>query len=88
MLVSMPEHAQAMNKARSGAERYGQLCIMQTRFPQTPMILQILSVVWRSTRTCGVKLEVFHDPTFSDVSNECRAFDVDVGGFLCTSHWH
>ena len=81
MLVSTPEHAQAMNKARSSAECYGQVYIMQTRFPQTPMILQISSIVWKSSRMCGVKLDVFHDSSFGDVSGECTAFDVDVGSF-------
>jgi len=35
MLVRAPEYAQAMNKARSGSEGYGQICVMQIRFPQT-----------------------------------------------------
>ncbi|KIM52931.1 hypothetical protein SCLCIDRAFT_1223327 [Scleroderma citrinum Foug A] len=65
MLVSTPEHAQAMNKARSSAECYG----------------QISSIVWKSSRMCGVKLDVFHDSSFGDVSGECTAFDVDVGSF-------
>ncbi|KIM59807.1 hypothetical protein SCLCIDRAFT_1217428, partial [Scleroderma citrinum Foug A] len=71
------EHAQAMNKARSGAERYGRICIMQTRLPQTTKILQTSSVMWKSSRMCGVKLEVFHDPNLSHVSGEWTAFDVD-----------
>ena len=73
------EHAQAMNKARSGAERYGRICIMQTHLPQTTRILQISSVMWKSSRMCGVKLEVFHDPGFGDVSGEWTALDVNVG---------
>ena len=85
MVVSAPEHAQRMNKARSGAE---QVCIMQVRLPQTNRIFQISSVMWKSVRACGVKLSVFDDPNFSDVSSEWTAFDVDVGSFFCTSQWH
>ena len=88
MLVRTPEYAQHMNKARSGAERYGQLCVMQTCLPRTTRILQILSVMWKSSRMCGVKLELFHDPGFDNVSGEWTAFDVNVGSFFCTSHWH
>ena len=77
MLVRAPVHLQHMNKACSGAERYGQLCIMQTR--QTTRILQVSSVMWKSSRMCGVKLEVFHNSDFDDVSGEWTAFDVDVG---------
>ena len=85
MEVRMPEHAQYMNKARSGAERYGQVCTMQTYLPQTTRILQISSVIWRSSGMNGVKLEVFHDPGFGDVSGEWTAFDVNVGSFLHVS---
>ena len=87
MLINTPEHAQHMNKARSGAERSDQVCIMQIRLPRTTRILQTSSVIWRSSRMNGVKLEVFHDPGFGDVSGEWTAFDVNVGSF-CTSHWH
>ena len=79
MLVDTPEHAQAMNKAHSGSECYGQICIMQTRLPQTTRVLQISSVMWKTSRMCGVKLDVFHDPGFGDVSSEWTAFDIDVG---------
>ena len=37
---------------------------------------------------CAVKLEVFHDPGFGDVSDEWTTFDVDVGSFLYSSCWH
>ena len=82
MLARTQEYAQHMDKARSGAERYGQVCIMQTRLPQTTRILQISSVMWTSSRVCGVKLDVFDDPGVGDVSGEWTAFDVEVGGFL------
>ena len=85
MLVRMPEYAQHMNKIRSGAERYGPVCIMQTRLPRTTKILQISCVMWKRSRMSGVKLEVFHDPGFGDVLGEWSSFDVDVR-FFCTSH--
>ena len=88
MLVRSSGLAQRMNKARFGAEHYGQICIMQIRLPQTTMLLQISSVMWKSSRMRAVKLEVFHDPGFGDVSDQWKAFDVIVGSFLCTSHWH
>ena len=88
MLPGTPVHVQYANKARSGAGRYGRISIMQTRLPQTTRILQISSVMWKSSRIRGVKLEVFYGPGFGDVSGEWTAFDVDVGIFLCTSHWH
>ena len=88
MLVRTPELAQHMNKARSGAERCGQVCIMQSRLPRTTRILQISSVMWKSSRICGVKLEVFHDPGFGDISGEWTAFDVYVGSFFGTYHSH
>jgi len=85
MLVNTPEYAQPMNKARSGSEGYGQICVMQTRLPETTKILQISSVIWNSSRMCGVKLDVFHDPGVCDISGEWTAFNVDVGGFLHVS---
>ena len=88
-LFTPTEHAQHMNKARSVAEHYRQICIiMQTRLHQTTRLLQISSLIWKSPRMCAVKLEVFHDPGFGDVSDEWTTFDVDVGSFLYSSHWH
>ncbi|KIM52912.1 hypothetical protein SCLCIDRAFT_478492 [Scleroderma citrinum Foug A] len=77
ILVSTLEHAQYMDKARYGAERYGQVCIAQTCIPRTTRILRTSFVMWKSSKTCGVKLEVFHDPGFGDVSGEWSAFDVN-----------
>ena len=79
MWYRAPKHAPHMNKARSGAQ---QVCIMQTRLPQTTRILQISSVMWKSLRRCGVKLEVFHDPGFGNVSGHWTAFHVNVGSFF------
>ena len=79
ILAETPEHARQMNRARSVAE---QVCIMRTRLPQTTKILQISSVMWKSSRMCGVKLEVFHDPDFSYASGEWTAFNVDVRSFF------
>ena len=88
LLVGAPKYTQHMNKTRSGSERSdAQVCILQIRLPQTTRILQIASVMWKGSRMCGVKFDVFHDPGFSDVSGEWTAFDVAVRSFLCTSHW-
>jgi len=81
MLVSTLEHAQAMNKVHSSSEGYGQICVMQTRIPRTTRVLQISSIMW-NTKMCGVKLDVFHDPGFCDVSGEWTAVNVDVGSFF------
>jgi len=75
MRNTMRAHARHVNKARSGVE---QVCIMQTRFLRSTRILQIASVTWKSSRTCGVKLGVFQHPGSSDVSGEWTAFDVDA----------
>ena len=82
MKSEMPAHARHMDQVRSGVE---QVCIMQTRLPRTTKILQISSVMWKSSRMCGVKLEAFHNPGFGDVSGEWTAFDVNVGSFLHVS---
>ena len=66
-----------MDKARSGAGRYGRVCIMQTSFRQ--LTLRASCVVWKSSRKSGVKCEVFRDPGFGNVSGEWTGFDVDVG---------
>ena len=76
MDAQAPKHAQHMHNTRSGVD---QICIMQTRIPQITSILQISSVMWKSSRMRGVKFEVFHDPGFGDVPGEWTAFDVDVG---------
>jgi len=82
MLNDATEHAQAMNKAHSGYEGYSQICVMQTRLLRTTRVLQISSVTWNSSRMYGVKLEVFHDPGFCDVSDKWTAFDVNVGSLF------
>ena len=74
----MSAHARHVNKARSGVE---QVCIMRTRLPRSTRILQVSSVMWKGSKICGVQLEVFHDPSSSDVSAEWTAFDVDVSCF-------
>ena len=84
MLCKAQANSQAMNKAGLGVARYGRISIMQTRLNQTTQILQISSVMWMRSRRCGVKLEVFHDPSFGDASGEWTAFDVDMGSlFAC-----
>ena len=72
MLAEAPEHMRSMDKARSGA----QICIMHTRLRQSTLRT---CVVWKSSRENSVKLEVFRDPSFDDVSGKWTGFDVDVG---------
>ena len=81
MLERAPEHAQSMKKARSGAARC-QVYILQTRLPQSTWILQTSCVMWNSSRMCGVKLEVFRDPGFGNLSGQWTGFDVDVSRFF------
>ena len=77
MLDSAPVHAQSMNKARSGAARY-QVFILQNRLPRSNWLLQTSCVMWKSSRICGIKLDVFWDPYFSNLSGGWTGFDVDV----------
>ena len=81
MLDRAPEHAQSMKQARSGAAS-SRVCIMETRLPRSTWILQTSCIMWKSSRTCGVKLEVFQDPGFSIVSGQWTGFDVDVSRFF------
>ncbi|KIM63844.1 hypothetical protein SCLCIDRAFT_1213981 [Scleroderma citrinum Foug A] len=76
MLKKASVHVQSMKKARSGAAGC-RICIMETTLPQSTLILQTSCVIWKSSRMCGVKLEVFRDPGFSNVSGEWTGFDVD-----------
>ncbi|KIM59625.1 hypothetical protein SCLCIDRAFT_1217575 [Scleroderma citrinum Foug A] len=75
MLAGASEHARSLDKARSGARRYGRVCIVQTRLRQ--LTLRTSCIVWKTSRKSGVKFEVFGDPGFGDVSGEWRGFDVD-----------
>ncbi|KIM50494.1 hypothetical protein SCLCIDRAFT_1225311 [Scleroderma citrinum Foug A] len=77
ILSRTPEYAQHMNRAPSGAERYGRIFIMHSRLRQITKILRISSVMWKSSRMCAVKLELFHDAGFGDVSGDWTAFDAD-----------
>jgi len=84
MLERAPEYAQSMKKACSGPVRC-QVYILQTSLPQSNWILQTSCVMWNSSRICGVKLEVFQDRNFGNVSGKWTGFDVDVSrSFLCT----
>ena len=88
MLDRAPEYAQSMKKARFGAA-CRQVYILRFRLPRSTWILQTSCVMWKSSRTCGVKLEVFRDPGFGNVSGQWRGFDVDVGKlFFVHAHYH
>ena len=81
ILKRAPEHAQFMKKARSGATTC-RVCIMETPLPQATWILQTSCVMWKSSRICGVKFDLFRDPGFGIVSGEWTGFDVDVSRFF------
>ena len=85
MLDRAPEHAQSMKRGRSGAAR-SQVYILHTRLPRSTWILQTSCVMWNSPRMWGVKLEVFRDPGFGNVSGKWTGFDVDVGRFFLCTH--
>ena len=85
MLERAPEHAQSMKKARSGAP-HCQIYILQTPLPRSTWFLQTSCVIWRGSRICGVKLEVFRDPGFGNVLGEWTGFDVDVSEFFLCTH--
>jgi len=87
MLARVPEHAQSMKKAYSGAASC-RVCIMETSLPRSTWILQTSCVMWKSSRMCGVKLEVFQDPGFGSVSGEWTGFDVDVSRFFLCAHYY
>jgi len=88
MLDRAPEHAQSMKKAHAGAA-HCQVYILQTRLPRSTWILQTSYVMWKSSNTCGVKLEVFQDPGFGNVSDEWTGFGVDVSRlFFVHAHYH
>ena len=81
MLERAPEHAQSMKKACSGSSSC-RVCIMETPLPQSTWILQTSCVMWRSSRICGIKLEVFQNPRFGIALGKWTGFDVDVSRFF------
>ena len=88
MLERAPDYARSMKKACSRAA-HCQVYILQTRLPLSTWILQTSYVMWKSSRICGVKLEVFQDLGFGNVSGEWTGFDVDVSRFFFMhAHYH
>ena len=79
MLARAPCYAKFMDKALSRAERC-QVRVMQTCLPQSTWILQTSCVLWKHSRTYGVKLGVFRDPGCGSVSD--NLFNVGVGRFF------
>ena len=62
---------------------------METRLPRSTWILQTSCVMWKGSRMCGVKLDVFRDPGFGNLSGEWTGFDVDVSRlFFVHAHYH
>ena len=81
MLARAPEHAQSMQKACFRAACY-QAYILRTRLPRSTWILQTSYVMWKSSGMYGVKLEIFRDPSFRNVSGKWTGLDVDVSRFF------
>ena len=81
MLERALDHAQPMNNARPGAASCG-VRILQTCLPQSTWILQTSCVMWKSSKICGIKLEVFWNPGFSYVSGAWTNFAIGVSRFL------
>ena len=62
---------------------------METRLPRSTWVLQTSCVMWKSSRICGVKLDVFQNPRFGIASGEWTGFDVDVSRFfLVHTHYY
>ena len=81
MVVRGPEHARSMARARSG-KRHSRLCVMQVRLPQSSWTVRTSCIVWESSRTCGVKLEVFDHGVHSNGQDKWTGFDVEVSSFF------
>ncbi|KIM68142.1 hypothetical protein SCLCIDRAFT_1006255 [Scleroderma citrinum Foug A] len=76
MLDRGPEYAQSMKAGFGAAHR--QVYISRSRLLRSSWILQTSCVMWKSSRTCGVKLEVFQDPSFGFMSGEWTSFNIDT----------
>jgi len=89
MLARAPEHAQSMKKVTRPGAASCRVCVMETTLPRSTWILQTSCVMWKSSRMWGVKLEVFRDPGFGNVSDRWTGFDVDVRRiFFVHTHYH
>ncbi|KIM51524.1 hypothetical protein SCLCIDRAFT_1224464 [Scleroderma citrinum Foug A] len=79
MLDREPAHALSIvEKLQFGARVHYQIDILQTRLPRSTWILQTSYVtMWRSSRMLGVKLEVYQDPGFGNISGKWTCFGVD-----------
>ncbi|KAL4063526.1 hypothetical protein V8B97DRAFT_1876766 [Scleroderma yunnanense] len=62
MLVRGPEHAQSMAELRSRGGRYGRVWIKHTCLPGSTWIVRTSCIVWKSSRKCGVMVDVFQYP--------------------------
>ena len=83
MLDRPPAHAQAMEiSCYRDYRNQWQLYTLLTRLSRSTWILRTSSVMWGSSRMLGVKLEVFQDPGFGNISGEWTGFDVDVSRFF------
>ena len=75
------EDARSTFKDRSEAASH-RVSIIETQLSRSNWILQTSCVMWKSSKICGVKLEVFEDPYFSRMQGAWTGFDVDVSRFV------
>jgi len=88
ILSREPEYAHSMAKACCGGERYGHVCIAQTSLPRSDRAVRTSCVAWESSRSWGVRIEIFGVPRFSGLSDGWTGFDVHVSRFLVHKCYH
>ena len=80
ILSGAGECVQLINNASGPASSL--VYILQTHLPHSTWILQTSCIMWKSSKICGVKFEVFRSPGFGNVSGGWRSFAVDVSSRL------
>ena len=81
MLDSGQTYAKHMIDACPRNERYHRLLVKHTSLPGSARTVQTCCVTWKSSKTCTVKINVFHGFCRVPV-NKWVGFDTDVGGFM------
>jgi len=81
LLARVPEYAQSMTKAFSGAASC-RVWVMETPLRPESTTLQTSRVMWKGSRVCGVKLGVFLNPGLGVASGKWIGFDVVVSIFF------
>ncbi|KAL4071631.1 heterokaryon incompatibility protein-domain-containing protein [Scleroderma yunnanense] len=75
MLVGGPEYARSMPEMRFRGGCYGRVWVKHTRLPRSTWTVQTSCVMWESSRSCGIKIDVFRNPY--NGSDEWVGFDVE-----------